>query len=368
MRYLALVVLGIFALCVRPAGATTEFARRTLLSCGACHSVGPALNDFGRAYKSNHYILPNLLPKGDVPLTVQAQGGYFSDGNPGLPKAIADKIIALTGAQVGNHFTYDVQQYVLDGGTPGLLREGWVEYTTSWRAPIPVDVRVGSQVLPLPTDPERFKLSEQDYAIDDQTIGNNPFDLYEAKDGVRLSVGKEVNGLSVSMLALDNHDQGSVIPQTGTDYMFAAQQSFSRANFEVYRYTGRRAFNGEDQFWRQGFGANAYVGRLTLNTMLQTGNDSNPLGGTGPVQSSGGYVQGTYQVGRSIFAYAREDGTNDTTGNFNRQFVYGASLFAGRAFKIQLEDVVTHGPQTHNALAFIVGIGVSTLHFGSSSY
>ena len=368
MRYLALVIFGICALVASPADATTEFARRTLLSCGACHSVGTTLNDFGRAFKSNHFVLPDLMPKGDVPVTLQAQGGYFSDGNPGLPKTIADKIIALTGAQVGNHVTYDAQQYILDGGAVGDLREAWLEYTTSWSAPIPVDVRVGQQVLPLPTDPERFKLSEQDYAIDDQTIGNNPFDLYNPKTGIRLSLGKEVHGLSVSMLAVDNHDQGSVIPQTGTDYMVAAQQSFSQANVEVYRYTGRRAFDGEDEFWRQGFGANAYVGRFTLNTMVQTGNDTNPLSGEGPVQSSGGYVQGTYQVGHSIFAYAREDGTNDTTGNFDRQFVFGGSAFLGRAFKIQLEDVVTHGPQTHNSLALIVGIGLSTLHIGSSSY
>ncbi len=350
------------------AGATTEFARRTLLSCGTCHAVGISLNDFGRAFKKNHYVVPPLLPRGDVPVTLQAQGGYFSDGNTGLPKAIVDKVIALAGGQIGSHVTVDAQQYFIDGGEPGDLRELWVEYTSSWSARIPVDIRVGQQVLPLPTDPERFKLSEQDYAIDDQVVGNNPFNLYEPMDGIRLSLGKEIGGLSVSALALSNHDQGSPLPQTGTDWMFAAQQTRSHANVEVYRYAGRRALDGEDVFWRQGFGANAYAGRFTLNASLQTGYDSNPLGTGAGVGSSGGYLQGIYQVGRSTFAYAREDGVNDTTGNFARDFVFGASTFIGRPWKIQLEDVVTHTPQTHNSLAFIIGVGVSTIHAGSSSY
>ncbi|HVA26683.1 MAG TPA: hypothetical protein VNF68_00780 [Candidatus Baltobacteraceae bacterium] len=370
MRSLAFgfIAVTMWLFSVGTAHATTEFARRTLLSCGACHAVGIKLNDFGQAYKSNHYVLPALLPRGDVPVTLQAQAGYFSDGNTGLPKAIADKVIAMAGGQVGSHWTLDAQQYVVDGGGVGNLREAWAEYTTSWNARVPVDVRVGQQVLPLPTDPERFKLSEADYAIDDQVVGNNPFDLYGAMVGARLSIGKEIDGPSVSILAVSNHDQGSTILQTGTDWMFVGQEALGHATFEAYRYTGRRALGGDDVFWRQGFGANAYVGRFTLNTMIQTGNDSDPLGTGVAIFSSGGYVQGTYQVGRSTFAYAREDGVNDTAGNFGRDFVFGASTFVGRAFKIQLEDVVTHSPQTHNSLALIFGVGASTLHVGSSSY
>jgi hypothetical protein len=372
MRSLAIafIALSMWLFARGTAHATTEFARRTLLSCGACHAVGIKLNDFGRAFKKNHYVVPPLLPRGDVPVTLQAQGGYFSDGNPGLPKAIVDKVIALAGGQIGKHVTVDAQQYITDGGDSGDLREAWVEYTSSWSARVPVDIRVGQQVLPLPTDPERFKLSEQDYAIDDQVVGNNTFDLYNAMDGVRLSLGKEVGGFSASVLALSNHDQGSPFLQTGTDWMFAGTETLPHVNLEVYRYNGRRALGvgPDDVFWRQGFGANAYVGRFTLNTMIQTGSDSNADGSSNAIGSSGGYMQGTYQVGGSTFAYVREDGVNDTTGAFGRDTVLGASTFLGRAFKIQLEDVVSHSPQTHNSLAVILGIGVSTLHVGSSSY
>lgn len=369
IRIAASLALAVLAFHPHPASATTEFARRTLLSCGACHSVGTQLTDFGKAFKARGFVVPNLVPRGDVPATLQAQSVYSSDPDPtGLPKAIVDKVIGLLGGPIGPHVTYDGQQYFMDGGRPGDLREAWAEYTSSWTDRVPLDVRAGQQVLVLPTDPQRFKLSQQDYLLFVQTVGNNPFNLYEPMDGLRLSAGKEVSGLNLSLLAFSNHDQGSPIQQTGTDWMFVARQTFERADFEIYRYTGRRALLGEDEFWRQGYGANAYIGRFTLHTMLQVGNDTNPLGTGRAVVSSGGFVEGVYQIGRSVFAYAREDGVDDTTGNFQRELVLGTSAFIGRPFKLQVEDVLTHAPQTHNSLSVVFGIGISTIHTGSSSY
>ena len=370
VRIAAVLVVAFAALHARPASATTEFARRTLLSCGVCHATPTRLTDFGKAYKARGFQTLPLVPRGDVPVTLQAQGAYTSDpGGDGLPKAIVDKVILLAGGAIDKHFTYDGQQYVMDGGAPGDLREAWLEYVSSWTNKIPVDVRAGQQVLPLSTDPQRFKLSQQDYLLFVQTVGDNGFNLYEPMDGLRVSLGKEVSGLSGSILAAGNHDQGSPVLQTGTDVMLAARETFAHADFEVYRYAGRRAIDGgEDAFWRQGYGANAYVGRFTLSTMLQTGNDSNPDGSGSPVLSSGGFVQGTYQMGRNVFTYVREDGVNDTAGNFQRELVLGTSIFVGRPFKVQIEDVVTTSPQTHHALAVIFGLGASTIHTGSASY
>ena len=370
LRIAAMLVVGLFFALPRPASATTEFARRTLLSCGACHVTPARLTDFGKAFKATGYVVPQLVGRGDIPVTLQAQGQYASDPDPtGLPKTIVDKVILLTGGPLSKHVTYDGQQYVMDGGVPGDLREAWLEYVSSWTNRIPVELRAGQQVLPLSTDPQRFKLSQQDYLLFVQTVGEDGFNLYEPMDGVRISLGKEVSGFSGSVLALSNHDQGSPVLQTGTDWMFAGRQTFKRAEFEVYRYEGRRALDGaQDVFWRQGYGANAYIGRFTLHTMLQTGNDSNADGSGVPIFSSGGFAEGWYQIGRSLFAYAREDGVNDTTGNFQRQFVLGTSIFIGRPFKLQVEDVLTHTPQTHHSLAIIFGIGVSTIHTGSASY
>ncbi len=369
VRIAAVVVLAAIALRPAAASATTEFARRSLLSCGACHTVGTRLTSFGKAFKANGYAVPRLVPAGDLPASVQAQSLYESDPSAdGLPKFIVDKIVANVGGPLGPHWNFGGEQYVLDGGTVGDLREGWVEFASSWTQAVPVDARAGLQVLPLPVDPERFKLSEQDYLLFDQTVGNNPFNLYEPMTGVRVSLGQEVRGFSALALALDDHDQASPYSQSGTDWMFAGRETLAHADFEIYRYTGRRPLRGEDEFWRQGYGANAYFGRLTLNGALQTGNDTNPLGTGRAVQSSGGYLQGIYQVGRATFAYAREDGANDTTGSFQRDFVVGASTFFGGAFKLQLEDVLTHTPATHNSLAVVLGIGLSTIHRGNASY
>ncbi|HZZ01132.1 MAG TPA: methyl-accepting chemotaxis protein, partial [Candidatus Baltobacteraceae bacterium] len=202
IRIAAMALLVLAVLHPQPALATQEFARRTLLSCGACHSVGVKLTDFGKAFKANGYIVPRLVPKGSIPATLQAQSVYSSDPDPdGLPKFIVDKVIGLVGGPIGPHFTYDGQQYFIDGGAPGDLREAWLEYTSNWTDKIPIDVRAGQQVMILPTDVQRFKLSQADYAIAVQTVGNNPFNLYEPMDGLRLSLGKEVSGLNASVLA-----------------------------------------------------------------------------------------------------------------------------------------------------------------------
>jgi methyl-accepting chemotaxis protein len=368
-RIAAMAVLAFGVFHPRPALATQEFARRTLLSCGACHSAGVTLTDFGKAFKANGYVVPRLVPNGSIPATLQSQAAYSGDPDPtGLPKLIVDKVIGLVGGPIGPHFTYDGQQYFVDGGVPGDLREAWVEYTSNWTDKIPIDFRAGQQLMILPTDVQRFKLSQADYSVAVQTVGNNPFNLYEPMDGFRLSLGKEVSGFNASILAFSNHDQGSPIQQTGSDWMFVGRETFKHADFEVYRYTGRRALGPDDQFWRQGYGANYYTGRLTLHTMLQVGNDTNPLGTGQAVVSSGGYVEGQYQIGRSIFAYAREDGVNDTSGGFGRELVFGTSAFIGRPFKLQVEDVLTTAGQTHNSLALVFGVGLSTIHNGSASY
>jgi hypothetical protein len=367
-RIAVALVVAVVSLQPHRADATQEFARRSLLSCEACHSVGIRLNDFGKAFKANGYVVPRLVPRGSIPATLQAQSTYSSDPDPtGFPKEVLDKVIALMGGPIGKHFTYDGQQYFMDGGTPGDLREAWVEYTSSWTSGIPIDVRAGQQVMPLPTDPERFKLSQADYLPFVQTVGQNPFNLYEPMDGLRLSLGKEVSGFNASVLAFSNHDQGSPILQTGTDWMFAGRETLKNADFEIFRYDGQRAIGAGDRFWRQGYGANAYIGRFTLRTLLETGDDTNPLGTNRTVVSSAGYVEGVYQIGRSVFAYAREDGSSDTTGVFGRELVYGASVFVGQPFKIQVEDVLTTAGGTHNALSLIFGVGLSTVS-GRSSY
>jgi hypothetical protein len=369
MRY---VVAALFIGCAifvtsGRASATPEYARQTLLSCSACHSVGVKLNDFGRAFVYNGDRLPWLLPKGDVPLQIRAQAVYTSDPDPtGLPKTIVDEVEILSSAQIGKNFGYGLESYVLDGGVPGDQREAWASYNTS--GGLPASLRAGLQVLPLPLDPERFRDSNNHYLIWDQTVGINPFNFIDPMGGARVAFGRDGQGLSGSVLALYPHDQGSTVPGVGTDSMFTLKDASPAHALQVYYYAGQRDVGGIDAFSRTGYALGLYHGRAWFDATLQEGYDSNPNGDGVPIRSSGGFAQLRYQIGANGFALARYDGVSDTSGNFERTMTIGYGLRFLRGFKVEFEDVVSHQPQTHNTFSIVFGFGVSTYHVGDAAY
>ena len=369
MRYVVAVLFigcAIFGTSER-ASATPEYARKTLLSCGACHSVGTQLNDFGRAFAFNGNRLPRLLPKGDIPLLVRGQAVYTSDPDPtGLPKVIVDEVEVLSSAQIGKNFGYGIESYVLDGGVPGNQREAWASYNTTGN--VAADVRAGLQVLPLPLDPERFRDSNNHYLIWDQTVGLNTFAFIDPKGGARVAVGNDGNGISGSALALYAHDQASSVPGVGTDSMFTLKDASPSHALQVYYYAGQRDVGGIDAFTRTGYALGLYHGRAWFDTTLQEGWDSNPNGDGIGVHSSGGFAQLRYQIGAAQFALARYDGVADTSGNFERTMTIGYGFRFSHAFRLEFEDVVSHQPQTHNTFSVVFGFGVSTYHVGDAAY
>lgn len=358
MRF-ALVVVALFAALVAPAAATPEFARRAMLSCNACHTVGTKLTEFGAAFAATAYRVPRLTNAGNAPFAIRGQAVYSSEpDSAGLPKAIVDEIDVLSAGPIGKHFNYGIEQYVLDGGNIGNTRETWIEYQTSQRHAIPLTVRVGLQLLPIPVDPERFRETNAHYALYDQTVGDNPFSFFETHTAVNLGIGREVGALHVNLLGVAPHD-----------FMEAFTYANHRGFLEAYRYDGSRVVAGAtDRFWRQGYGAATFRGRLALTAVLQTGFDRNAAGDGVAVNSSGGLLQARMQVGAHHFAIARYDGVNDSNGNFSRSFTIGAGTLFARAFRIEIEDQMFHAPQTHNALSVVFGFGVSTIHEGSFAY
>ena len=62
-RAAALVAIGmaLWMLSMRGASAMPEFARRYNLSCAACHSAFPRLNQFGEHFAKNNMRLPNWM-------------------------------------------------------------------------------------------------------------------------------------------------------------------------------------------------------------------------------------------------------------------------------------------------------------------
>lgn len=132
---------AMFAAVYTPAAGTPEFARRTMLSCNACHSVGTRLTELGRTYMAGGFLLP-ALPRTMPAVAVRGQAVYSSDPDPtGLPKAIVDEIDLLSARQIGKHFVYNSEAYALDGGRIGSGREAWPEYRSGEFRPVPLAVR-----------------------------------------------------------------------------------------------------------------------------------------------------------------------------------------------------------------------------------
>lgn len=64
-RLMVLLVAGVIGgVAPRDAGAVPSFAREHKLQCSACHSVWPALNDFGRRFKEAGYTMTRGEPEG----------------------------------------------------------------------------------------------------------------------------------------------------------------------------------------------------------------------------------------------------------------------------------------------------------------
>lgn len=341
-----------------------------MLSCNACHSVGTRLTAFGDAFKTARFKVPRLTPIGDTPAAVRAQLVYSSDPDPtGLPKAIVDEIDFLSAGPIGKTLSYNSEVYLLDGGRIGSGREAWLEYQSRQTQRLPVTLRAGLQVLPIPVDPERFRETNAHYALYDQTVGSNPFTFFDPHNALRVSLGHETHGLYASFLGVDPHDPASSLARGPMDRMAALQDTLGENVLSAYRYDGTRVLpGGNDRFTRTGYGYATYRGRATVTAVLQQGFDSNAGAGRFETSSSGGFVQGRYQISTTGFAIARYDGVNDSAGNFSRSFTFGGGAIFARAFRVEIEDSVTHVPQTHNALSIVLGLGTSTIHEGSFAY
>jgi len=237
---------------------------------------------------------------------------------------------------------------------PGLTRDAWLgDRLNPWQARIPVYVQAGSFTLPLPVDPETFRDSAQHYTVYDQTVGGNPFNLFDPKIGARLSVGNLLRGASGQLFAGPGHDRQSGLPSTGTDVMGYGQDAIGPLTVAAYRYQGiRPTVAGLDSFSRTAY-ALTYDqwGSLSSETLLQTGNDSTcGPAGSGPCASSGGFTQVRYRFGRRFFALGRYEGTNDPTSGFTRDGVLLLGYGPSENSRFTIEDVIRHVPQTTHTM------------------
>lgn len=357
----AVVLTLIASLAPRPGAAIPLFAHQYGVTCEKCHTVIPRLNQFGAAFLAYGYRLPGLTPGPAFPLSgkVNLVDSSENQGNgpdgAGLPKEIVDEIELFTAGAIGSRASYLVEQYVVDGGEPGLLRDAWItDRVNPWTARIPVYVQGGSFTLPLPVDPETFRDTYQNYTVYVQTVGANPFNFFDPKVGMRVGVGDPLHGLNLQLFAGPGYDRESELPKTGVDTMAYLQDGMGPFTLSAYRYSGLRLLQGSifDHFERTGVGFTyGQWTRFSSEFVLIGGWDSNCAapGHTG-CASSGGFEQLRYEFNRRLFAEARYEGTNDPTGGFTRDTVLLLGFGPSENSRATIEDVIRTSPQTTNTM------------------
>ncbi|HEY6324992.1 MAG TPA: hypothetical protein VIW73_00570 [Candidatus Cybelea sp.] len=354
------LVFLLSALLPQPAAAIPLFARQYGVTCGKCHSVIPHLNEFGAAFLASGDRIPGVQPGAAFPISAKvnlvdssANLGSGPDG-AGLPKAIVDEIELFTAGAIGSRASYLVEQYVVDGGEPGLLHDAWVtDRLNPWSARIPVYVQGGQFTLPLPVDPETFRDTFQDYTPYTLTVGANPFNFKDPKMGLRAQFGDSLRGLSLQLFGGPGYDRGSELPKTGVDTMVYGQDAMGPFTLSIYRYAGLRLLAGTvpDRFERTGYGFTyGQWTRFSSEFVLENGWDTDcAVAGHTGCSSSGGFEQLRYAFTRRLFAEARYEGTSDPSG-FTRDAVLLLGYGPSENSRATIEDVITHSPLTSNTM------------------
>jgi hypothetical protein len=365
------------------AQAVPIFAHQYGFSCQKCHDVIPRLNDFGEAFFENGYRLPSISKSKDVPLDpttaaaisatistepTSAPTKPFIEPGPsfpfsmklnlqstnvpedGFPRTVVDEVEMIAAGTIGSRLNYFGEEYLIDGGAPGLLREAWMrDQINPFDSRIPLRVQVGQFTLPLPIDVESFRESAAHYAVWDQAVGNNPFTFFDPKAGAMAMIGSRSHGTSAGFLLMNGHDSQSGLPGVGLDRMAAFQHVMGPLTLAFYRYEGRRP-DGDliNRFQRTGYGLVYAQGRWESDTVLQTGWDTSMDGLGNGTPSSGGFTQLRYAFSPRVFGLLRIDGTNNAAAGLVRTSTYLIGYRPSRNARLTLENTLSHTPQTHN--------------------
>jgi hypothetical protein len=302
--------------------AMPYFAYRYGYACTQCHTTVPQLTPFGKAFKYAGYRIPGPVAQHSVtPLSMQNAILHTSDADPsGLPKTVVDYLTVNSAGPIGRAFDYFADSYVVDGGRPGALHDAWIEFSSGIANPdAPQDLRLkaGQFYLPLPVSPEIFRETIAHYAVFDQTVGRNPFDLGESRLGVDASLGAQYAGSSLHVVVTQGHDFQSGLPSSHPDLMLFGAEALDGLTLSAYAVEGARDLNGPvlDRFAREGAAAGMHFGKGELVTLLQTGSDSSSDGAGKGERSNAAFAQLRWLFSPALTGIVRQDLTGSAAGN-----------------------------------------------------
>lgn len=353
---LAALVLAAALLGGRPAEAIPAFAHRYGVECGTCHTIVPRLTPFGERFRDAGFRWPGpVATRPAFPISVKANLAWSSaPSDPPLPKAIVDEVEALLMQPVGSHLDVRVEQYFIDGGVPGKLRDAYVRYDSdpraAWRdgARPRFSLTAGQFTLPLPDDPETQRPTENHYAVYDQTLGANEFAFFD--DRLGLDAALRFSGAELHLVAAVGHDPQSGLPRTGSDTMAVLRLGPPALALTGYAYQGARDLGPvRDAFRRRGLGLTSELGKARTSLVVQTGDDTSADGAGTPAHGSGGYLQEEWAFGPRLIGVARYDAASGNA-TFLRTTTFALAYRVVPRARLTLEDVVATSPATTHTL------------------
>ena len=178
---------GAEALRPQPVQAIPMFAKRTGASCELCHTVFPGMTNYGMMVMMSDFApLPYHAAQdpGFVSFVFSEQYLSNPDGSPPPPKLFTDNLGLLAGGFAGPHFTYYLEQHVVDSGFIGGTDQLWVSYNELFKGT--GALQVGKFHTPFPFMPAH-RITIAPYATTSATVGSNVFNEDDSHWGITLS-------------------------------------------------------------------------------------------------------------------------------------------------------------------------------------
>ncbi|MEW6682331.1 MAG: hypothetical protein AB1451_05310 [Nitrospirota bacterium] len=266
---------------LREAGAVPAFTRKFDMDCSYCHSVPPALNDFGEAFRAHGYRMAGLeerlpeelrdqvrkeepedLPPSYWPLSarVVAGYGYTSQDHQDTDRGEAKIQTRTSGIErfdlmMGGLLTETVNFYVKylpavtnvalgpAEGQDGELESAWIRFNDLSPGGVPLNVKLGEFELDVPLSSAR-RLSLSDYPIyryfpEGSSAADDPettLDWSASQLGAEAS-GQAPWGLAYS-LALINGTNGNADSNKAFDFYLRVAKPLNEHRVGLFTYLG----------------------------------------------------------------------------------------------------------------------------------
>ena len=283
------------------ARAIPIFAQRYRMQCGACHSVLPELNDFGRYFRSHGYRLPTAK-HGTTGVALRYQLEYERVPAAGTRRFTPGGVL-LSNADIGA-ITAFVHYNLGAGGGPGGL---YIGYLTTYNAHTQSTYRLGLFELPLSQSPGQRLDDLAPYGYYGTHVGLNDLTLSSPRWGI--DAERLLGRTTVALVADDGEFKGAAYggkpvdtgettsaasPELG---IFARAPVGNHAEFGAQALSGQRSIAAtgraafDDAYTREGVLAHFFAGKFDLQAEQWWGHDANADGFGGAVGSSGGYAR-----------------------------------------------------------------------------